>query len=837
MSIATLFGIIAAVLVGAVLLAAVIFLFGKIFRLTFLVLRNIFRFIGEEVTDVLRFIGAVLASVLFAPLVVLSIVIGRWSASKHYAGSLMSELRAACRCVYRFVIGNPIRLLGLSYVLEGVEQRVPDAMAAAPTRDKPTKRVGMFDGYTIIGSLKGGGSGGKLYIAEPDEIKQAVFAKRKLGEVDQVVIKVFSLKDGSSLPQIVRESRALDSARSLGLVLEHQMAPERFYYVMRYVPGESLSAVTQRMHAMCSIEGLDNESLHSMMGYGEDLLVSLDTYHNAELWHKDVKPDNIIVDSKDKDAKAHLVDFGLVTPMRSAMTLTTHGTEYFRDPELVRQALRGVKVHQIDGSKFDVYAAGAVLFSMVENSFPAHGGLSQITKRCPDSLRWIVRRAMAEYDRRYPSAAAMLADLRVVLEAQDPYTIKPIDLPSVSDGDVAAADRIHTEQFKPFGGSLEPVSFAQAGSPAPRPVGPATPEYAASSKPRVGRPNVEVTSWWSGKYNIVGSKVQAQPQKDRSRKNKKKGFVVEAGIGEQGPYAQVNREPVQDARRLRDPSDRQPAAQQVREARKRAQQRRSNASNRINAKRGGKVSKRDYSNTPGLAVVFAGLLGMVVLLVGSVLGVAMFTEVFHNNDNYSAASPDAPRAPDAPRTESIVTISNGEVHFNDRSLFAQGGHEGQRATSFQYSKYPSDHDHDHAHNYAYPEVDAEVLLVSNLTRPIEDNVLHELQHSIEDLRSHGLEIRGDLTSTEFDEEIIVQTAELQNAIGSIPLDAPQLPSKVQEWLGSQPIDGVLMLATKPGEPNKRIAILVMDKFYTVLPLADDTVHDLLTLLSGNGYDN
>jgi serine/threonine protein kinase len=83
------------------------------------------------------------------------------------------------------------------------------------------------------------------------------------------------------------------------------------------------------------------------------------------------------------------------------MTLTTHGTEYFRDPELVRMALKGVKVHEVDGTKFDIFAAGAVLYSMIENSFPAHGVLSQITKRCPEALRWIVRRAMTDYDKRY----------------------------------------------------------------------------------------------------------------------------------------------------------------------------------------------------------------------------------------------------------------------------------------------------------------------------------------------------------------------------------------------------------------------------------------------------
>ena len=54
------------------------------------------------------------------------------------------------------------------------------------------------------------------------------------------------------------------------------------------------------------------------------------------------------------------------------MTLTTHGTEYFRDPEMVRLALKGVKVHQVDGAKFDIYAVGAVLF-LLEYFFGSRG--------------------------------------------------------------------------------------------------------------------------------------------------------------------------------------------------------------------------------------------------------------------------------------------------------------------------------------------------------------------------------------------------------------------------------------------------------------------------------
>ncbi len=816
MSIVTILTIIAATILSAIGLAAVTFLLSKLFGITLLVLRNIFRFIGEEVTDTLRLVGAVLASILFAPLVVLSVVIGRWSASKHYSGALMGELRAATRCVYRICIGNIARLFGVSKALEGVEQRVPDMMAAAPTRDKPSKkRVGIFEGYTIVGSLKGGGSGGKLYIAEPDDVKRAVFAKRKLGEVDQVVIKVFSLKDGSSLPQIVRESRALDAARSLGLVLEHEMAPERFFYVMRYVPGESLSVVTQRLHSLSGISGLENDHLKSVMSYSEDLLVALDTYHHAELWHKDVKPDNIIVDGHDQDARAHLVDFGLITPMRSAMTLTTHGTEYFRDPELVRQALRGVKVHQIDGSKFDIYGAGAVLFSMIENSFPAHGGLSQLTKRCPEALRWIVRRSMAEYDRRYPSAAVMLADLRVVLAAEDPFTVKPIDLPSVSQGDVAAAEQVQSISAPEF---EMPVSFGRSPVPPAQAAPQANPHggspVGVPAGARVGRPKAVLSSWWSGKYNVQGSASGAQRVADEPAL-RGMGNVHRAKANVQAHVDRV-------APPLRDVTDRKPAAQQVKDARKRAHQMRNRAGKRTSSNR---KRKNDYSNTPGAAVVFAGLLGMAVLFAGTVVGFAMFTPVFHSqNAQATAVSPTPPMAPMNPDDEQdSISIGNIKISFGDDGVVTLNTHDEDEHVDIECSI------------DGLGMVDAKVLMVPMLAQPIEPEVLTQLQEGLGQLRSKGMTILGDLILDEEDEFVIEQTAELANAIGSIPVDSPEYIIKVQQWLKNKSFDGVLVLGAEPGHADTQTAMLVMDEFHTIVPISERAVHDLLLVLHNNGY--
>ncbi len=492
-------GIVAvAVIVGLVL--AIVIAVGFIV-MGFRLITHIARFVRGEVGDALRFVGALLLLVFYIPMAVLSLVIARFSAASHYGRAIQDEITTAGKCLYRVVIGHPLRLFGLGGLTEGLEQRLPDVMAGAPTADLPVRgRAGQFEGYSIIGSLPTGGSGAKLYIAEPDATRRTILARDGFADVDRVVIKAFSLTEGSSLPQIVRESRSLDAAKRLGLILDHAMGQERFHYVMRYVPGDSLSMATRRLHAESAPGGLDPRALRAAVAYVSDIVDTLSIYHKGGLWHKDVKPDNIIIDHR--DGRAHLVDFGLVSSLRSAMTLTTHGTEYFRDPEMVRLALRGVKVHEVDGTRFDIYGVGAVLYSVIEDSFPAHGELSQVTKRCPEAIKWIIRRAMANYDKRYDSAALMLADLNAVLSAPDPFAMRPVDLPSMSalgddssigDGPVRQSE----SRFSAIGGSGGAAGAAAAtwagsvGAAAARAMG-------GAASPVREAPKIRVTNWWSG---------------------------------------------------------------------------------------------------------------------------------------------------------------------------------------------------------------------------------------------------------------------------------------------------------------------------------------------------
>lgn len=516
-AIVQLLAILFALIAGGFVIAFILYFFFQFLRVITAFIGRIFIFLGHSIRDLTRAIGAIIAAVVISLLCVGCIVIGRWSAAAHYGRAVRSEFQIALLRLYWFFVVNPLRLLGLQGITEGLDRRLPQIVADAPIPEPSRTARAKFEGYTIVGTLAAGGSGARLYIADPDPMKRAAFERAGLANVGQVVIKAFALDDGSSLPQIVRESRALDAARRLGLILDHELTPQRFYYVMRYVPGESLSHVTKRLHAMTGPDGLGPREVRSALSYTADLLATLAAYHRGGLWHKDVKPDNIIVDTRPGGTgRAYLVDFGLLGSLKSAMTLTTHGTEYFRDPELVRLAVKGVKVHEVDGTRFDVYGVGAVLFSMIEDGFPPHGGLSQVTRRCPDSIRWIIRRAMADYDKRYAGAEEMLADVRAALSAEDPFSVKPIDLPSVRGGPAPITAPHNAIPFaahnaannaspdaNPHANPIQSIAHAVA-------VGAAAVANAvkphANAIPRAPHPKappkVEVLNWWTGRSRV-----------------------------------------------------------------------------------------------------------------------------------------------------------------------------------------------------------------------------------------------------------------------------------------------------------------------------------------------
>src|SRR5262245_14414442 len=127
------------------------------------------------------------------------------------------------------------------------------------------------------------------------------------------------------------------------------------YFVMGYVAGESLADRLQRGGK------LEPEAARIFLASVCD---ALDYAHRQGIVHRDIKPDNILVDA---ERAPHVTDFGIAKGMVADGTLTTAGqligTPYYMSPE---QAMGSASV----GPRSDLYSLGVVAFEMVSGQLP-----------------------------------------------------------------------------------------------------------------------------------------------------------------------------------------------------------------------------------------------------------------------------------------------------------------------------------------------------------------------------------------------------------------------------------------------------------------------------------
>lgn len=453
-------------------------------------------------SDLVRAVGGMTVAVLLLPVALARVCLLRGRSAREALATAGGEFRAAFRAIFSAVIVRPLEFLGLGSVVQHVGSRLPAALGESRVQRPHTAvaRVN-FDGFRVLRELQRGGSGARLFVAEPDDR-----TRRRIELADGfVVIKCFDFDEGTHLAEVLRESRSLEAARKLGLVLDHAATERRFYYVMRYIEGIDLGKFTRRLHEAAGDAPLDRTQIALAAAFVRDMVATLRDWHAAGLLHKDIKPENTIV----HEGRATLVDLGLVTPLASQMTLTTHGTEYFRDPEMVRQAIRGTRVSDVDAARFDLYGAGAVLYFVLEGTFPPHGVLSRFRKQSPESLRWIARRAMAEFDQRYATAEEMLRDLDHAILGGDASAVRPADLPSMrgkeTDSHVTNADMIDAATVRDDGsgprGSEATQAHEQARSDRRVTLSLAPPAPPAPPDARLReRPSIRVMNWWTGAY-------------------------------------------------------------------------------------------------------------------------------------------------------------------------------------------------------------------------------------------------------------------------------------------------------------------------------------------------
>ncbi len=190
-----------------------------------------------------------------------------------------------------------------------------------------------------------------------------------------------------------REARTLALLSHPNIVAVHDVGEDegRPYIVMEFVAGKSLAELLP----------LAPERAAAVVAQAGDALAYA---HGRGIVHRDVKPENILIDA---DGRVKVTDFGIARaagPDGGGPALTATGERFGTPHYVAPEAMAGAP----PDPRMDVYALGVVLYQTLTGKLP----VGHFTP-APAPYDRIVRRALApDPERRYASAAEMAEDLR-----------------------------------------------------------------------------------------------------------------------------------------------------------------------------------------------------------------------------------------------------------------------------------------------------------------------------------------------------------------------------------------------------------------------------------------
>src|SRR5256884_6667848 len=316
------------------------------------------------------------------------------------------------RCVRKCALG---RLVGVSVaevdLSAGASAKANDPgqvdkpMRAATKSTSAAELLGELGDYDLLEEVGRGGQG-------------VVFRARQKSLNRTVALKVIGLGQWATKAHLKRFRLEAEAAASLDhpcIVPIYEVGEREgsCYFSMKFIDGGQLDEVTKRTPI----------STRNAAELIAKLARTVHYAHEHGILHRDIKPGNILVDTK---GEPHLTDFGLARLLETKSTVT-HTMDVLGTPSYMAPEQASGRNEQLT-SATDVYGLGAVFYQLLTGHPPFAGGTTYETVRLvleaePRQLRlWnpkidrelstiCLKCLEKDPKRRYSSALALAEDL------------------------------------------------------------------------------------------------------------------------------------------------------------------------------------------------------------------------------------------------------------------------------------------------------------------------------------------------------------------------------------------------------------------------------------------
>src|SRR5947209_14530391 len=313
------------------------------------------------------------------------------------------------RCVLKIALAMPPKASVAGVADPGSVDKLSRGEVTAVRDGKRGTRaaelLGELGDYELLEEIGRGGQG-------------VVFRARQKSLNRTVALKVISLGQWASKAHLKRFRLEAEAAARLehpGIVPIHEVGERdgSCYFSMKFIEGGQLDEVARR-------EPIPIRRAVELMA---NVARTVHYAHEHGILHRDIKPGNILLDTK---GEAHLTDFGLARLVESESsvthTLDVLGTPSYMAPE------QAIGNNAAVSSTTDIYGLGAVLYQLLTGQPPFAGGATYETikllldtePRQPRLLNPKIDRDLSticlkclqkDSKRRYPSALPLAEDL------------------------------------------------------------------------------------------------------------------------------------------------------------------------------------------------------------------------------------------------------------------------------------------------------------------------------------------------------------------------------------------------------------------------------------------